>query len=218
MTEKTSPLQKALNLWAIVLIIWSIYRAKFNLPEWFDEFIAKPAIFIIPVYIYIAKIEKKNFFDSLWLNKKGILKNAAFGISIGFILIFSSLVANYLKHNSFTLPTGLASPTTMFYTIIFVAATAISEEILSRGFLLKRLYEDSNNVYKSSFFASILFFFLHIPILLTNSHLTGNILLLFMITNIILSLANSFIFLDRKNLIAPILIHAFYNLALMLYI
>jgi membrane protease YdiL (CAAX protease family) len=97
-------------------------------------------------------------------------------------------------------------------------ATGISEEILSRGFVLKRLYEDSKNILTSSFFASILFFFLHVPILFTNIKLTGNLLLFFMVTDIILSLFNSFVFLIRKSLFLPIFIHALYNITLLLFI
>ena len=59
MKSKATPTQKALNLWAVVLIVWAIYRAKFKLPEWFDEFVAKPIVFVLPVYYYIQKIEKK---------------------------------------------------------------------------------------------------------------------------------------------------------------
>ena len=57
--------QKVLNVWAVILILWSIYRAKLALPEWFDEFIAKPLIFILPVYLFIRKVEKGNFFSKI---------------------------------------------------------------------------------------------------------------------------------------------------------
>ena len=44
MKENVSPLQKSLNVWAIILILWSIYRANFgtSLPTWLDEFLVKP--------------------------------------------------------------------------------------------------------------------------------------------------------------------------------
>jgi membrane protease YdiL (CAAX protease family) len=96
--------------------------------------------------------------------------------------------------------------------------TGISEEILSRGFVLKWLYAESKNIYTASFFASILFFFLHVPILFTNLKLTGNLLLMFMAMDMILSLVNSFVFLERKNLVLPILIHTFYNLSIILFL
>jgi len=220
MKRNVSPTQKVLNLWAIILIIWSVYRTKFSFPEWFDEFIAKPLIFVLPVYLYIKKVEKKEFFPSVLLTTKNIFKDIYLAIVIGFVFALSAFFSNYVKYGSFL------STTTIFYsasqklsTYFFIAlATGFSEEILSRGFILKRLYEESGNIYSASFVSSILFFILHIPILFTNIKLTGGLLLLFMGTDLILSLANSFIFLERKSLILPILIHAFYNLAIVLYV
>ncbi|KXK10828.1 MAG: hypothetical protein UZ22_OP11002000589 [Microgenomates bacterium OLB23] len=70
MNNKASTIQRVLNVWAIVLIIWSIYRTKLALPEWFDELIAKPLVFVLPVYYSIIKYEQKPFFEQIWLKKK----------------------------------------------------------------------------------------------------------------------------------------------------
>lgn len=220
MKKKVSPTQRVLNLWAIILIIWSVYRTKFSLPEWFDEFIAKPSIFVLPVYFYIKKVEKKDFLPSILFTTKNVFKDVYLAIMIGFVFALSAFFSNYLKHGSFLVTaTVIYSTSQKLSTYFFIAlATGFSEEILSRGFILKRLYEESGNIYTSSFISSILFFILHIPILFTNIKLTGGLLLLFMGTDLILSLANSFIFLERKSLILPILIHAFYNLAIVLYV
>lgn len=219
MKEKTSPLQKALNLWAIILIIWSIYRSQFKLPEWFDELIAKPLIFIFPVYLYIKKIEKRNFFDAISLKMKSIYSNIILGLFAGAIFFASVLAANFIKSRKiiFFNQNGIYAQNIIF-TLIIVFATSISEEILSRGFILKRLYKESKNLLSSSFFASILFFFLHIPILFTNAKITGNFLLLFMTTDLIFSLTTSLVFLTSESLILPIFIHAFYNLAFYLFL
>lgn len=216
-----SQTQKILNLWAIILITWSFYRAKLSFPEWFDEFIAKPLVFVLPVYLYIKKIEKKEFFSSVWLTTKNIFQEIYWGILFGLLFIASALVSNYIKSgNNFSFIQTIIN--TIFQkglmTFFIPFATAISEEILSRGFILKRLYEESKNIYSSAFLSSILFFILHIPILFTNLKLTGSLLLLFMATDLILSLTNSFILLQRKCLLLPILIHAFYNIAVTLYV
>jgi membrane protease YdiL (CAAX protease family) len=102
--------------------------------------------------------------------------------------------------------------------IIITFATAITEEIFARGFILKRLYEEWGNSYSAAFFSSLLFLIIHIPILITNLKLSGNLLLLFFATDFILSLVNSFVFLERKSLVAPILIHALYNIAILFYL
>ncbi len=218
MKKTSSSTQKALNLWAIILIVWSIYRANLKMPEWFDEFLAKPLIFILPVYYYIRKIEKKNFFSELYIEKKKFIGDFLVGLGIGLIFMASAVFGNFIKYKK---PVLFSSPiswqTGLFYLLIALA-TGVSEEILSRGFVLKKLYEESKNILSSSFFASLLFFFLHVPILFTNIKMTGGLLLLFMATDISLSLVLSFIFLSRKSLLLPILIHAFYNLAITLFI
>ncbi len=219
MKEKSSPTQKALNLWAIILIIWSVYRAYFKMPDWFDEFIAKPLVFVLPVYFYIKKIEKKNFFEGVSLKTKSIVSDGLFGLSVGIIFFVSAILANFIKFKqiSFFGQTGFTAQGIIpIFLIAF--ATSISEEILSRGFILKRLYQESKNIYSASFFASVLFFFLHVPILFTNVKVTGSFLLIFMAIDMLLSLVNSFIFIEEDNLYLPILIHAFYNITIALFI
>jgi hypothetical protein len=94
MSKEISKTQKALNLWAVILIIWSIYRANFKMPDWFDEFLAKPLIFILPVYYYIIKIEKKSFFKEMYLGKKQVVKDLIIGLGIGGLFLLSAIFGN----------------------------------------------------------------------------------------------------------------------------
>lgn len=218
MRQKITPTQKALNLWAIILIIWSIYRANMKMPEWFDEFIAKPIVFILPVYYYIKKIDKVDFFSAIWFKPKKIFRDLAVAFGIGGVFFVTSIFASFVKSGQFFSSNVSFTPQNIFYIFVIALATGISEEILSRGFVLRKLYEESKNIYTSSFFASILFFFLHVPMLFTNAKIVGNTLLVFMATDLILSLVNSFIYLDKKSLTLPILIHAMYNISLAFFI
>jgi len=218
MKTKVTPTQRALNLWAVVLIIWAIYRAKFRFPEWVDELIAKPLVFVFPVYYYIKKIEKKPFFSAIDLKSKISAPDLLISFIIGGIFSFSAMTANILKFKRVIFFQRAVSIESFLFMVMLALATGISEEILSRGFVLRRLYEESKNIYTSSFFASILFFFLHVPILFTNLKLTGDLLLMVLATDMILSLVNSFVFLQRRSLVVPILIHAFYNLSIVLFL
>lgn len=202
MKKKVSPNQKMLFWWGWILIVWSIYRSVFktSLPVWFDEFIAKPAVFILPVWIYIRRIEKKNFFDRIDLHLRKSSSDLLIGFGFG-VAVF--IIASFTTRITF-------SPALLFI-LLTALATAISEEILSRGFLLKRLNESWNNILMSSFFGSILYFFLRVPILFTNERIVGTQLLTIMTVDIIFSFFVSLIFLTRKNLTAAILIHAFYS-------
>lgn len=221
MKQKTSPTQRVLNTWAIVLIIWSIYRAKFqtNLPLWFDEFIAKPLVFLMPVYYFITRIEKKDFFEGIDFKPKVKIGDVVLGTVIGLFFFASGLLSNYVKYGKLAPSPDASLSVNMIILYVFVSlATAISEEVLSRGFVLKRLFDDSKNLITSSFLASILFFFLHVPILFTSQKIVGFLLLRVMVTDMILSLAISILYLQRRSLIIPILIHAFYNMSIYLFL
>lgn len=216
--KQVTPTQKALNLWAVVLIVWSIYRTYLKLPEWFDEFIAKPLVFVLPVLIYIKRIEKKDIFPSLFINKnfKNFVKEFFISFGVGLILFLTALFSVYLRFKKVGLFGHFPGFNQLGLIVITALATGITEEILSRGFVLKRLYEESKNAYSSAFFASILFFFLHVPILFANTRINGSMLLVFMVTDLLLSMVNGLIMIQRKSLTVPILIHAFYNVVVAL--
>ncbi len=218
MKDKVTPTQRMLNIWAIILIIWALYRANFKMSDVFDEFIAKPMVFILPVAYYIRTVEKKRFFPAVWFHGKSVANDLLEGLIIGGIFFASAILAHFLKYKTLIPTTTDAGGNSMPVIITLAFATAVSEEILSRGFVLKRLYEESKNLYTSIFYSSLLFFFLHIPILFTSSKVSGNMLLVVMVTDILLSIISSFVYLQKKSLILPILIHAFYNLAIILFI
>jgi len=216
--KKITSTQKALNLWAVVLIVWSIYRTYFKLPEWFDEFVAKPLVFVLPILVYIRTVEKKEILSSLFINKnfKNFIKEFFISFGIGLVLLLTALLSVYLRFRKVGLFGHFPSFNQFGLIVITALATGITEEILSRGFILKRLYEESKNAYSSTFFASILFFFLHVPILFANNRINGSMLLMFMVTDLLLSMVNGLIMIQRKSLTVPILIHAFYNVVVAL--
>ena len=216
--KKITSTQRALNLWAVILIVWSIYRTYFKLPEWFDEFIAKPLVFVLPVIIFVNSIEKKDIFSGLYINKnfKSIIKEFFISFGVGLLLLLTALLSVYLRFKKVILFGHLPNLNQFGLIALTALATGITEEILSRGFVLKRLYEESKNAYSSTFFASILFFFLHVPILFVNSKINGSMLLMFMVTDLLLSMVTGLIMLQRKSLTVPILIHAFYNIVVAL--
>jgi len=216
MKEKTSFSQKVLNLWGIILIVWAFYRLKFKMPEWFDEFMAKPIIFILPVYYFVKKSEKKSFLPSLNWSFKTVKKDFLIAIFIGLVIFLTIVLANYFRNKEVVFLKYKISYLSFFYIIFVSLITAISEQILSTGFVLKRLYEETKNFYQSAFFNAILFFFLHVPLRFTIPGLIGNQLIFLMMTDVFLSLLNSYFYLTYKSLNLPIFIHAFYNIIITL--
>lgn len=189
-----------------------------DLPIWFDEFISKPLIFLLPVAYYVTTQEKKDFWKAVDLRTSNWKAGIIFGLASGFLFFATGIVVQILRNENIHEFLARGSIGMVFFYVFIAFATSFTEEILSRGFVLKRLYADSKNVINSVFFASFLFFFLHIPILFTDPNMRGVILLQVMATDILLSFAVSFLYLQKKSVWVPIIIHMFYNLSLYLFL
>ena len=209
----TSLTQKMLNVWAIVLILWSLYRATFkaSLPIWLDEFVAKPLIFLFPIYWFITKSEKKQFLEGVGFAKKNFFADIIFGLGIGSLFIGIAIFTRIIKQLPF--PPLYISSTSIIWIISTVMA-ATTEQILSTGFVFKRLSDELKNIFKPLIISALLFFFLHVPILFGADKISGSTLVQMMILNTVLSFTTSVVFLLRKNTVAPILVHALYLLSL----
>jgi membrane protease YdiL (CAAX protease family) len=220
MKENVSPLQKSLNVWAIILILWSIYRANFgtSLPAWLDEFVIKPLFFVLPVFWYIKRVEKKPFFSQVDLHKKTIIYDLLVGGGLGLAFFIVGYMGIALRQEIVSVQILKLFQLQTFIIFAIAFATSVSEEILSRGFILKRLYEDSKDTVKSIAVSGLLFFFLHIPILFTSQHMTGITILQVMTTDIILSTVVSVLYLQRRSLLLPVIIHAFYTFSLTFFL
>lgn len=205
--------QKILNIWAIVLIAWSFYRVTFksDLPIWFDEFIAKPLVFLFPLYLYITRTEKKSFLKGIGFSKKNLYADVALGGIIGFLFIAVAFLARIIKGLPF--PTFPISPESIIWILSTFMAAAI-EQILSTGFVFKRLSEESKNIFRPFLISAILFFFLHIPVLFGADKISGSTLVQMLILNTIISITTSVVFTMRKNIISPIIVYALYLLSL----
>ncbi len=212
-----SPLQKALNIWAVILLVWGAYRYFFkaDLPIWFDEFVAKPLVFVVPIYYFITKVEKRSFAEGIEFNKKTLGRDLLLGGVIGMFFFVTNAIGSIHALKMLTSKFSMIIFQGQFLLLTFTAiATSITEEILSRGFILKRLYEGTKNVIISCLGASILFFFLHIPFLLTSESLKGPVLLEVMATDLLLSFSVSILYLYSRSITVPIVVHALYTISL----
>lgn len=219
MKTEVTPLQKALNIWAITLILWSLYRGFFKteLPLWFDEIIAKPLIFLGPLYYYITRKEGKNFLRSIDLRNKYMKSGILWGLVFGGIFFIVGLISSFLK-DSLNFVFTVEKLLSLFYLVLIALVTSFSEEALSRGFALKRLYETSKNLFSAVFFSSLLYFFIRVPILFTDPKIQGPVLVQVMLTDIIFSFAVSFLYIQKRSLFVPLIIHIFYILSVQFFL
>ena len=206
------------HLWAWILLVWSLYRYFLKLPEWADELVFKPLVFVAPVVWYVRRIEKRRL-ETVGLTGKNFFTSLYIGLGFGLLFALEGLAANAIKYGKLQIiPSAVFGQYGMGLLLLLSLATAISEEILSRGFVFSRILEKMKSVPKASILSTILFVLLHVPILVMSLKLQGMTLVLFFVTDVILGLANSLLFSTTRSLVAPILVHLFWNMTVALYL
>ncbi len=211
MRSKLTYTERVLNIWAISMILWSFYRAAFqaNLGIWFDEVVAKPAIFLSPMYVFITRFEGKLFLKSVGLKAKSLWQELAIGGLMGSVFFLAMLL---LSDVHFFIDRKAIQ------WIVLALVTATTEVLLSQGFVLERLLKESKGFVKACIYASVLNFFLNVPLLFTTSGLTGDLLIRVLVIQLSLNLALSFLYAYRRSVYAPILIKAMYLLSVYLIV
>lgn len=206
------------RVWGWIVLVWALYRYFVHVPEWADEFIFKPMVFIFPLMWYLKNYEKRSI-ASIGITGKNLFTSIYIGLGFGFVFAIEGLMANYVKYGKVQiLPIAAFEQYGLGMLILLSAATAISEEILSRGFVFSRLIEGKKGLMYASFVSTLMFVVLHIPILAFSSKLQGTALLLFFITDFVLGFANSLLLYNTGSLVAPILVHIFWNMTVALYL
>jgi len=201
-------IEKLLTSWGIIVILWSLFRANFGPPLWFSELVAKPLIFLLPVYMFVSKNEpSKNFLTQIGFPKKGYLREIvltlflmAFVMGFGLLSLYTSQDVKVVFLNKFDFA--------KLGTILALAvASAFSEEVVGRGFLFNYLQKYSKNFFMALFISSTLFFILYLPGALT-LNLSGPDLFLNLVLNFALSFITGIAYYMRKNILPAIGVHA----------
>jgi len=201
-------IEKLLTSWGIIVILWSLFRNSFPSSIYFSEFLAKPLIFLIPIFWFIKKNEKKgSFWHNIGFPKKGLLKELLLtlllmALILGFGLL--SLLTSKTVKLVFMNEVGFS---TWGRLLGLAFVSAFSEEIVGRGFLFNYLFKYSKSFVLSLFISSTLFFILYLPGVLTLK-MGGSDLMMNLILNFSLSFITAISFYLRKNILPAIGVHA----------
>ena len=55
--KKEVLVERVLTVWGVVVILWSFFRSNVAGPLWLSEFIAKPAIFLLPILVFVTRFQ-----------------------------------------------------------------------------------------------------------------------------------------------------------------
>ncbi|EKE13180.1 MAG: hypothetical protein ACD_13C00068G0002 [uncultured bacterium] len=201
-------IERLLTIWGLIVVVWSVLRANFPPPLWFSEFIAKPLVFIGPVLWFVSRHEKTgSLLSHIGFPKKDVLKEFGLSLLLLFFVVLMGFLSLFLSKELKFGGFAVFNFAKLGSILSLAFASSISEEILGRGFLFNYLYKYTKSFVMSLFVSSALFFILYLPNALTMG-ISGYDLFINLLLNFSLSFITATAFFLRKNIFAPIAIHA----------
>ena len=206
MKEKLRPI----FLFLIILIGWGLYRFFFKLPEWADELLAKPLIWLVPTILMVKIIEKQTL-ASLGLVKTNFWQNCLLGALLGLLLSTEVIITRTLQYGGVVVnPDNLS-----FFSVLLLLglsfATAFVEETAFRGYIMNRLWKISNNELLANLTSTTLFVLVHVPLIIFVLHYSAYDLFTYALILFVSGAADAFIFGRTKTMAAPTTSHAVWN-------
>lgn len=209
-------MKRILGLWGFIFVLWSLYRLFFKLPEWFDEFVAKPWVWLIPTFFMVLNIEKKPL-STIGYSFKNLFKNIQIGWILGFLFAFEGVATNFIKYGKISFLSSGGGVDWIALSLFISLATAFSEETVARGFVMNRLWWKWGSETRANITSSILFGLLHIPISIFVLHYGFYDLSTYFLITTVFGFADGFVFARTGTIVAPVIAHSLWNLSVVLF-
>lgn len=212
--KKLDIAKHTITLFAYLLVIWGFYRMLFQVPDPFDEALVKPVIWLIPLY-FLLKRERKGW-DSLGITEKNIFPAIYFSLFLGAAFAIEGVFINFAKYKGFNFNTSVTEG--MFLsTFIISIITAVTEELVFRGYLFSRVWDISKKEIQSNILVSAGWALLHLPVAIFDWHLGLMPTVTYMFLIFVFGCGASFIYAKTRNILAPIILHVLWAWPILLF-
>lgn len=214
-SSKINELRKALMVYVVVFTMWGLYRLLFRFPLELEEIVFKPLVFL-PLVLSVLLGEGKRgmvLVKALGFNRKELLISVYFGLTFGVVFLLAVRLGSFVFSGYETTDFGFLF--IRFFQLAFLSfVTAVWEQVLFSGFLLRRVFKAFRDEWSSVSLVAFLFVMLHVPALLLEPEIlpvfaSVELALLFFV-----GFGNAVLMLRTKNILAPILAHSLWAVAI----
>ena len=209
-------MRRIFGLWGFILVVWAIYRMLFRMPEWFDEFVAKPWIWVVPTLAAVYFVEKKPFSTIGWTFRK-FFNNLYLGWGLGFLFAFEGIITNYAKYGVIKFLSSGGGIDFILLSIAISFATAFSEETVARGFVMNRLWWKWGSETRANLVSAFLFGLMHAPIAVFVLGMSPTDTVIYILMTTVFGFADGFVFARTGTIVAPTIAHGLWNLSVVLF-
>ncbi len=178
---------RILLVFAVLLGIWTGYRAVFFVPVWVDELIAKPLLQVAPIAVMVFIVERRSW-SSLALAKKDWYKYVLAGLGIGVILMLQNGLIHFLRQGAVSTIPGGRDGGGIGLALLTSLATGFIEEFVFRGYFFTRIEETGKGSFVALLLSSGLFVFFHVPLMIFVFHYSWQAMVSYSATLLVLSL------------------------------
>jgi membrane protease YdiL (CAAX protease family) len=197
-----------------LLVVWSLYRYFFRLPEGTEELVIKPALWLVPV-IYLVRKEKGKL-ASLGITFKNFFAALYFALALGVIFAIEGALVNFIQYGGANFSANIGdSPFFASLSLSFV--TAITEEITFRGYLFGRVWHVMGSEWGANFVTSFFWALIHIPVAIFWWQLSILSTLTLLFLTLLFGMGSAFVFARTKNVASSILLHVLWSWPIVLF-
>lgn len=204
-------------LFSFIFVIWALDRYFPGLlPEWTEELILKPLIWLVPTFWLVRKIEKRPL-TSLGLTTKNLFPSLYWGIGLGIVFALEGLLTNMIKYRGLNFTSFGYTPLILLGSIGLSFATAFSEETVFRGYIFSRLGQIWKSEWLANIVSAFMFALIHLPIGIFVLGYTPIVLLAYLFFIFVYGFGAAFVFARTGNLVSSILLHVFWSWPIVLF-
>lgn len=197
-----------------LIVVWSLYRVFLKFPEEIEEFVIKPVIWLVPVFLILRK--NKEGIASVGVSGKNLFKSIYFALALGSIFALEAFLINYVKHSGFNFGANIGDKN-MLFSIVISFATAITEEIAFRGYIYTRLKNLTQSVWMGNLITTFLWVVIHIPASIFVYRLTGGPLFSYLFLTALFGAGSAFIFEKTENIASSVFLHVLWEWPIILF-
>ena len=200
----------------MTVLVWAGYRYFWQMPEWVEEIILKPVVFVLPVWIYLKTKQPKVTLVDLGFHRAKFMAILGWGVGFGLFLTLENLVIWWSKWSGISANVFL--PSHLLISAAVSLATALTEEILYRGFLLDKIWQLTGRAYTANLLTTMLFVIGHLGVGVFRLNYFGNDLAVYLLTISVIGFTQGFIYLETRSVAATTMAHALWNFSNTLFI
>lgn len=197
-----------------LLFIWTVYRYFVEIPDFAEELIVKPVIWLVPI-LFILKKQKRKL-KSLGITKKNLFKGLYFALALGAVFAIEAIFANFAKYGSFQFNADIGN-SEIFVPLLLSFVTAFSEEVTFRGYVFNRMWEKVESEWVANFIATLFWTAIHVPIVIFVWGLNFQASLTYLLLITIFGIGSSFVFARTRNVFSSVFLHVLWEWPIILF-